>query len=178
MENTFFKSKRLIYRPYCEEDLQTVHAQFNEPARRRWFYFQEPDCLTLEFARKEIEKSKEIGLRRVNILNQEFGLGIALKESGELIGYVGLSRFHGMEMLENVEIGWQISEAHQGRGYATEAAKAAVEWGLAELCRLGEPAKIVAKIEHENWSSRKVAEKAGFTFVRAETYVSVYEITG
>jgi len=177
MNNAFFQSDRLLYRPYCMDDLKTVHKQFNEASRRRWFYFQEPDCLTLEFAEKEIQKRMEVCSHKVNLLKDDFGLGIALKDTGELIGFIGLSKFHGPEEeLENVEIGYQIGEAYQGKGYATEATKAAVQWGLIELKRLGGEPKIVAKIEHENWPSRRVAEKAGLTFVHAEKYVSVYEI--
>ena len=179
MSNEFFESKRLLYRPYCMDDLQTVHAQFNEPSRRRWFYFQEPDCLTLEFAKKEIHKRMAVCSHRVNLLQDDFGLAIVRKETNELIGFIGLSKFHGPEEeLEHVETGWQIAEAHQGKGYATEAARAAVQWGLKELKRLGAEPKIVAKIEHENWPSRRVAEKAGLTFAHAEQYVSVYTISG
>lgn len=175
MENQFFESERLLYRPYRLDDLQTVHAQFNESSRRRWFYFQEPDCLTLEFAKKVIKKNQEICSRKVNVLKDDFGLGIVLKENDALIGYIGLSKFHGTEELDDVEMGWQIAEAYQGNGYATEAAKTAVQWALTELKQLGTRVKIAAKIEHENWASRRVAEKAGLTFVRAEKYVSVYE---
>ena len=161
------------------DDLQAVHAQFNESSRRHWFYFQEPDCLTLEFAKKEIHKRMEVCSHEVNLLKDDFGLGIVLKDTGELIGFIGLSKFHGPdEELDNVEIGYQIGEAYQGNGYASEAAKAAVQWALAELKRLGTEVRIVATIEHENWPSRRVAEKAGFTFIRAEKYVSVYEIKG
>lgn len=177
MENDYFKSERLTYRPYCMDDLQTVHSHFNEPSRRRWFYFQEPDCLTLEFAKKEILKAMAVGFREINLLKDGFSSGIVLQDTNELIGFVGLSKFHGPdEELENIEIGYQIAEAYQGKGYATEAVKIVVQWGLAELKRLGTEVKIVAKIEHENWSSRKVAEKAGFTFSHAEQYVSVYKI--
>lgn len=178
MGYVFFESERLIYRTYCLEDLQDVHAQFNEKSRRRWFYFQEPDCLTLEFAEREVRSRMVFTPDNINLLSDDFGLGISLKYGGDLIGFIGLSKFHGDEELEDVEVGYQISEPYQGSGYATEAARAAVQWGLKELRRIGAKAKIVAKIEHENLSSRRVAEKAGMTFVRAEKYVSVYEITG
>ena len=179
MEIEFFQSGRLIYRPYCMDDLQTVHNQFNEPSRRRWFYFQEPDCLTLDFAKNEIIKRAGVCSHKINLLNDDFGLGIVLKATGELIGFLGLSKFHGPEEeLENIELGYHIGEAYQGKGYATEAVKTAVQWGLSELKLLDAEPKIVAKIEHDNQPSRRVVEKAGLIFVRAERYVSVYEING
>jgi RimJ/RimL family protein N-acetyltransferase len=175
--NKYFKSERLLYRPFQLEDLQTYTKMCNEESRRRWFYFQEPDCLTTQFWVKEIENNIATWSRKVNLLKDDCGLAVVLKETGNLIGFVGISKFHGPEdELKDIEIGYHIGEAYQGNGYGTEAAKAAVEWGFARLRELEVEPKIVGKAEHENWPSRRVLEKAGFTFVHAEQYLSVYEI--
>ncbi len=176
MGNKYFTSERLEYRPYTMDDLEILHKQFNEQSRRRWFYFQEPDCLTIEFAINEIEKNAATWARDVDILKDQCGLAIVLKETNELIGYICVTKFHGpQDELDNVEIGYQITEAHQGKGYATEATKAATEWAIARLREAGAEPKVVGKVEHENWPSRKVLENAGYKFVCAEKYVSVYE---
>ena len=172
MINEYFKSERLAYRPYRLEDVQVLVERAHEESRRRWFYFQEPDCLTSEFWTEVVQKNMEMWSRKINILNEEAGLGIVLKDTGDLIGYVGL----GKVRCDHVEIGYRIFEQHQNNGYATEAVKAAVEWGFHELKELSAELKIIGKIEHENWPSRKVAEKAGFAFAYAEEYLSVYEI--
>ena len=126
-----------------------------------------------------IRNNIEMCSREVNLLKDELSLAIILKDTGELIGSVSLSKFHGPEdELDNVEIGWLIDEKHQNKGYATEAAKAAIPWAFAELKKLGAEKKIISTIEHENWPSRRVAEKAGLTFARAEKSVSIYEICG
>lgn len=78
----------------------------------------------------------------------------------------------------DVEIGYFICEAHEGRGYATEAAITMTAWGLRHLRQIGAEPKIVGKAEHENWGSRRVLEKAGYAFVKKERYVSAYVITG
>lgn len=179
--NEYFKSERLYYRPFQMEDLQTYVDMCNEESRRRWFYFQEPDCLRTIFWAKGMENNIATWSRRVNLLEDRTGCGLAvvLKETGALIGWVDLTKFHGPEdELKDVEIGYHIGEAYEGYGYGTEAAKAAVEWGFTELRRLGAELKIVGKAEHENWSSRRVLEKSGFRFVHAEQYLSVYEIIG
>ncbi|WP_410770282.1 GNAT family N-acetyltransferase [Fontibacillus sp. BL9] len=179
LRNEYFKSERLFYRPFQIEDLQTYVEMCNENSRRRWFYFQEPDCLTTAFWAKEIENNIATWSKKVDLLENRFGCGLAisLKETGDLIGFVGLTKFHGPDdELKDIEIGYHIGEAYQGRGYGTEATKAAVEWGLAELSKLGSEPKIIGKAEHANWPSRRVLEKAGFRFVHAERYVSVYEI--
>ena len=167
----WFESERLLYRPLQIEDTQALHRYNNEASRRRWFYFQEPDCLTLEYCRLEVEKSIAVCSRKINILEDHMDLGIVLKLTGEFIGSVGIS---GAER-KNAVIGYSICEAQQGKGYATEAALAAVQWGFGQLGQLGEELRITGKVEHENWPSRRVLEKSGFTLVRAEQYVSVYE---
>lgn len=174
--NEYFKSERLIYRPLMPEDLSIYTKMCRERSRRRWFYFQEPACLTETFWKKEIEKNIETWSRRVNILKDDCSLAVTEKESGRLCGFVGVSKFHGTEELKAVEIGYHIGEAFQGRGYGTEAAGAATEWGLKRLREIGAEPKIVGKAEHKNWPSRRVLKNAGYTYMCAERYVSVYVI--
>jgi Acetyltransferases, including N-acetylases of ribosomal proteins len=171
------ESERLTYRAYVPEDFNTLHRLFNEEARRKWFYFQEPDCLTEEFAHKVIQDSIAVWSRPVNILKDLCGFGIVLKETGELIGNVDLVKCRGDEILDYVNIGYQIGEKHQGKGYATEAVKTAVQWGFERLEELAAEKKIIGDVEHENWGSRKVLEKAGFTLAETKQYLSVYELT-
>ena len=68
MENKYFVSERLLYRPARIEDLQTFVKFNNEPSRRKWFYFQEPDCLTEEFVLKGIQENIEMWSKKVNVL--------------------------------------------------------------------------------------------------------------
>lgn len=171
--NECFESERLLYRPFQMGDAETMVRYNNESSRRKWFYFQEPDCLTLEFCIKEIEKNIALWTREINILEDHFDFAVVLKETGEYIGNVGISGAGR----EDADIGYGICESYQGKGFATEATRAIVEWGFDKLKELGANQKIVAEIEHENWASRKVVEKAGFTFILAKQYVSVYEIT-
>jgi RimJ/RimL family protein N-acetyltransferase len=170
----YFKSERLIYRPYRMEDLHTLVKLRNEEARRRWFYFQEPDILTKETGIKNIEDNIALWSREFDILKEEAGLAITLKQTDELIGFIGIGKCR----CDDVEIGYEIGENYQNNGYATEATKAAVEWGFARLRERNAELKIISKVEHENWASRRVLEKSGFTFSHAERYVSVYELCG
>jgi RimJ/RimL family protein N-acetyltransferase len=175
--NEYLISERLICRPLRMEDLETYVRFRNEKSYRQWFYFQDPP--TLETAAKEIEVMIQKSNREVNLLKESFDSGVYLKETGELIGTISLNKFHGPEEeLDYVEIGYGIGEAYQNNGYATEAAKAAVKWGLKRLRELCAEPRIEGNVEHENWPSRRVLEKVGFTFVRAEKYLSIYEIIG
>jgi RimJ/RimL family protein N-acetyltransferase len=65
-----------------------------------------------------------------------------------------------------VEIGWRLAFEHWGRGYATEAARAAVDCGFR---RLGLQ-EIVAFTVPANWRSIRVMEQLGMTRSPAEDF--------
>ena len=174
MENEYFKSERLLYRPAKLEDLATYVKFFNEPSRRKWFYFQEPDCLTEEFALNEIKNNIIKWSNKVNVL-EGASLSMVIKDTGELIGSVGIGKRIRPEVhLDGLEIGYHVAEAYQGNGYATEGVIAALEWAIERFHEIDTYPKIECHVEHEHWASRRVAEKAGFVFDRSYKYVIVY----
>jgi RimJ/RimL family protein N-acetyltransferase len=61
-----------------------------------------------------------------------------------------------------VEVGWSIHPDRQGEGFASEAARASIEWGF-EVCGLEE---IVSFTVPSNLPSRRVMEKIGMTHER------------
>ncbi len=75
-------------------------------------------------------------------------------------GFVGLSvpRFEA-HFTPCVEIGWRLAAEHWGRGYATEGAKAALEFGF----RWFDFAEIVSFTTVANVRSWRVMEKIGMT---------------
>jgi RimJ/RimL family protein N-acetyltransferase len=61
---------------------------------------------------------------------------VELRDSAELIGTCGLriaSNYPGTPVEGMHEMGWRIAESHWGRGYATEAAQATLDWAWATL---------------------------------------------
>ena len=76
------------------------------------------------------------------------------------VGFVGLNvpRFEA-PFMPAVEVGWRLDAAFWGRGYASEAARAALEFGF-DVLRLDE---IVAFTAVENLRSRRVMERIGMT---------------
>ena len=100
---------------------------------------------------------------------------MTLKETGELIGSVGIERRNRPEVhLNGLEIGYHVAEAYQRKGYATEGAKAALEWAIERFREIDRYPIIECHVEHEHLASRKVAEKSGFVFNRSYQYVTVY----
>lgn len=86
-----------------------------------------------------------------------FGLwALELKESGEFIGFAGLSvpSFEA-PFTPAVEVGWRLARSAWGQGYATEAGRAALVFGFEEA-GLGE---IVSFTTVANIRSRAVMER-------------------
>jgi RimJ/RimL family protein N-acetyltransferase len=77
------------------------------------------------------------------------------QDSGFVIGRGGL-QWTELDDRRVVELPWAIASMHWGRGFATEAAEAALEWAR-EL----ELEEVVALVTPDNDASRRVAEKIG-----------------
>jgi RimJ/RimL family protein N-acetyltransferase len=141
---------RLILRPFVLEDLPAlavVHAE-----ESFWWYPLRGGMSmeqTTGFLVRTIERYATDG----------FGIEAVIdRESGALIGWAGLAVPHFLpEVLPAVEVGWRLSGPFRGRGLATEAGQAAVQWGFTD----GGLERIVSIYEPENVASGKVMEHLG-----------------
>ncbi len=79
-----------------------------------------------------------------------------LETEGRVLGTVGL---HHPPEHADPEIGWNIYEGSDGKGYAHEAAQAALRWAVTAL----QPARIVSYIDTGNTASIRLAERLGAT---------------
>jgi RimJ/RimL family protein N-acetyltransferase len=99
---------------------------------------------------------------------------VELRSTGEFLGRCGLQYWR---QFDEVEAGWTLRAEAWGRGYATEAARAAVEWGFE---RLG-LTSVTAMIRPGNTASERVAERLGFERRREDVLfghpVTVYALT-
>lgn len=82
------------------------------------------------------------------------GLMIELRATGECVGQVSIS--HGALYPEK-ELGWQLYEGYEGKGYATEAAAALRQWAAHSLGLHG----LVSYMDPENHKSAAVAKRLG-----------------
>ena len=86
---------------------------------------------------------------------------VELAETGEFAGALGLQRVRfDAAFTPAVEIAWRMTRRFWGRGYATEAARAAVAFGFDTL----ELDEIVALTVPDNRASRMVMEKLGMAY--------------
>jgi RimJ/RimL family protein N-acetyltransferase len=92
------------------------------------------------------------------------------RASSKFVGDVGLADFH-RELSPPIhgipESGWVLDPAFYGRGYATEALRATLQWADANLT-LDKTACIIAP---ENAASIRVAEKVGYREHARTTYL-------
>jgi RimJ/RimL family protein N-acetyltransferase len=83
------------------------------------------------------------------------------KDTGRFVGEVGLMNFQ-REMQpplgESKEAGWVLGSGFHGKGYATEAVRAALAWAEAKFG----PERVVCIIDPKNVASAKVADRCGF----------------
>lgn len=79
------------------------------------------------------------------------------KADGRVIGFCGLDRGYEGTVVGELEIGWRLASDCWGKGYATEAAKACVDW--ARENRPGE--RIVAITANINANSRALMRRIG-----------------
>jgi RimJ/RimL family protein N-acetyltransferase len=102
------------------------------------------------------------------IAQQGWGFwAVEIKETCELIGFVGLHRpIAELPFSPCVEVGWRLAYDYWGKGYATEAATAALQVGF-EILELPEIVSFTAVM---NQRSRAVMERLGMQESAAETF--------
>jgi len=82
--------------------------------------------------------------------------GITLKDSGIVIGSCGFLNMHTKH--HRAEIGYELHQAHWGKGITSEALEAVVKYGFHHY----QLERIEALIEPANLRSQKLVEKQGF----------------
>jgi RimJ/RimL family protein N-acetyltransferase len=94
------------------------------------------------------------------------------RDGGAFVGEVGFADYHRDidPPLDGIpELGWIFALHAHGKGYATEAARAAIAWGQEHFHRA---AHIVCIMVPEHGASIRVAEKCGFTLLTHTRYLN------
>jgi RimJ/RimL family protein N-acetyltransferase len=139
---------------------------------RRWrssdlapFSAMNADALVMEHFPSILSAEQSFAMvERIETCFAERGYGLwALEVPGEapFIGFVGLSPpDFDAHFTPAVEIGWRLARDFWGRGYAIEAARAAMAFGFDEV----ELAELVSFTTKDNFRSRRVMERLRMTY--------------
>lgn len=159
-------TERLHLVPFAPEHAEALYAMNSDPDVMRY--------LSATQTRDETDQS----IARVQDRWERLGYGwwtIFLKETDTVVGSACLQNLAHNEDAP-LEIGWRLMTAHHGKGYATEAGQAAMDFGFEQVgvdyvCAVARP---------ENTASQKVMQRLGMTHVGLQTHYDmpcvVYEM--
>jgi len=147
------RTPRLLLREWRDEDAAPFVAMSADPEVLR--YLSAPDA-------------EWIARMRAHFAVHGFGnFVVELPGEAPFIGVIGLNHVRWtLPFTPAVEAGWRLARPYWGKGYAVEAARAAIEDGFG---RLGLE-EIVAYTVPENRASRQVMERVGMTRDPAEDF--------
>ena len=150
------ETKRLILRPFNENDLTSYSIMMNTPELRHSLRIPDEEGVS------EAWNSMARWLGQWELR----GTGHwALEEkiSGSFIGRAGL---HNPEREDwpGVEVGWALHPDWWGQGYATEAGEEAIQYGFYELSQ----ECLFSTILSDNHRSQSVAKRLGFVLVETK----------
>jgi ribosomal-protein-alanine N-acetyltransferase len=142
-----------------------------EAADRSPFAAMNADPAVMEFFFKPLTPSESDALVEVfeAELSERGFCPWAVEElsSGDFIGFVGLHAVPpNIPCAPATEVGWRLARPFWGRGYATEAASAAVEFGFGSLGM----DSVVSFTSVLNVRSRRVMQRLGMTHDEAEDF--------
>jgi RimJ/RimL family protein N-acetyltransferase len=146
---------RLTLRPMTMDDAADLYAVFSDPEVVR--YWSAEPWTSVTFAEDAILRALDDYRAQ-----SEVRFGIALAETGALIGTVNLHHFFPRN--RRCELGYALGSPHWGKGYITEALQAALDYGFHEL----QLNRVEADIDPRNAASAAVLERMGF---RKEGYM-------
>jgi len=153
---TVLETPRLILRHLRRDDVDAIFDVIGDAETMQYY--------PRSFERKDAEEWVERNLKRY--AEQGNGLyAVVLKSTCEVIGDCGLVQ-QNVEGISLLEVGYHLRRDQWGRGYATEAARACLDYAFRNM----DADKVISLIRPENLPSRRVAERNGMRIERQITY--------
>ncbi|MGD0445698.1 MAG: GNAT family N-acetyltransferase [Edaphobacter sp.] len=152
------ESERLLFRPHVVADLDAFCALEGDAEVRRYVGGA---------PRTREEAEERFWGRAMHPPDGKLAMwATALKEDGRYAGRCGLypHLVDGAQVADEAVLGFYLAREFWGRGLASEAGRAFVDFGFDEL----KLARIVTAVEVGNAASVRVLEKLGFVLERRE----------
>lgn len=150
----YIETSRLVLRDWTEADIEPL-ARMNGDAR------------VMEYFLKSLTPEESLDFyQRIRNEFEECGFGlyaVECKEDRSFAGYVGFHRFtFEVDFAPGIEIGWRLDAGKWGKGYATEAALACLDYGRRVLGLK----EVYSFTSLPNKRSERVMQKIGMERVR------------
>ena len=143
-------SERLIIRDFVDEDWQAIVERTTQPDVAQYMTFNADTWAERDKVLSWIAEQRKLDLG-------VFGkyVEFAIVRNGESIGDVALKRLSKTN--KNAEIGWALSPAFQGQGYASEASAVFMDYCFRTL----DLHRITSICDARNTASYKLMERLG-----------------
>jgi RimJ/RimL family protein N-acetyltransferase len=157
------ETERLRLRAHTLEDFEAIVGVWNDPIVTRHIGGR-------PFTREEVWQRLQRYAGSWVLLGHGFWV-IEDKATKEVLGEIGIlnAKRDIQPPLDDLELGWALLPAAHGKGYASEALQAVLDW---EAKVFGSP-RLLAIIDPDNAASLKLAAKFGFVERARSTYKDV-----
>jgi ribosomal-protein-alanine N-acetyltransferase len=172
-----FETERLIIRAWVpEQDAEQAFLIYGDPQVMRFIGSGKTEASV---------QTQQAALQRVVAryaeLNNGTGLWVIVeKATGQIAGTIILKQLpdNNGQPTQAYEVGWHLRQASWGKGYATEAARAAIDYGFVTL----KLPVIYAVVNSKNEASIRVTQRLGMkplgrTHRYYNTEVELFELT-
>jgi RimJ/RimL family protein N-acetyltransferase len=153
-----FETERLVIRPWRDDDVEPWIAMGLDPRVMEFF----PTVYTREEAAAAAARMRQ----RLD----ENGYGwwvVEVKGGAPFAGVIALQDVpFDAHFTPALEVGWRLSYDHWGAGYASEGARAALDFAFATLDRT----EVVAITAAINTRSQRVMQRLGMSYDRADDF--------
>ena len=152
-----YKTDRLIVRPWKPDEVERVYDMYSRWEVVRWVGVSPKAMTSLDEAQARIDRWSTLH----ESTGGRFGLwAVEVQDTGVVAGTVVFKLLPNSDdsPSSDIEVGWHFHPDSWGHGYATEAARGAVDRGFA----LGIP-EIFAVVHRDNTPSQAVCRRLGMT---------------
>ena len=150
MSKLLLKTERLTIRDFVEDDWRDIVETRTQEEVARYELW---DTTTWAEREKVVERIREQRALTFDMLGKYVEFAALLGKKA--IGSVGVKRLSDTH--KNAEVGWVFDARYWGRGYATEAARALMDWGFRTL----KLHRITAVCDARNVPSYRLMERLG-----------------
>jgi len=157
MRDYFLETERIAFSRWTQDDYDLAFLLWGDESVTRYI------SKTGKFTEREIMKRLHIEIENEKNFRVQYW-PIFEKATDELIGCCGLRPYNIEERI--YEIGFHLRHRYWGRGLASEAARATIQYSLDTL----NAAELFAGHNPNNAESEKILKKLGFEYIGNEFY--------